>query len=147
MKGGQRPTPTASTGAAAAIKITYGALVPLPPHGAFDFVPNPENWPKFFSTMTSAESLEGWGAPGGKARLTINVGGRSLVSKLQLLESDRPHHIRYIAQNKIDSAPNVVATVNDRRFEAVELLASRRTWRQGLKQIPAQALTWKRSLT
>jgi uncharacterized protein YndB with AHSA1/START domain len=156
------------------MKITYGALIPLPPDEAFDFVSNPENWPKFFSTMTSARSLEGWGTPGGKARLTINVRGRALVSELQLLEWDRPHHIRYIAQNRLDDAADTVATVNDRRFEAADggtrliastatmpahaaglsglnqnlaLLASRRTWRQGMEEIPAQASAWKRSRT
>ena len=96
------------------MKITYGAVLPLPPEQAFDFVSDPASWPTFFESMESAEALQGWGSPGGKARMVSKFLGRSLVSELELVEWDRPHGFRYTART-----PGRPDMDNVRTFDAV----------------------------
>ena len=37
------------------MKISYGALIPLPPDEAFGFVADPVNWPLFFPGVRSVD--------------------------------------------------------------------------------------------
>lgn len=78
------------------MKIRFAAVIPLPPEEAFDFVANPANWPRFIASCRSAEALDGWGAPGGRAVMHTTLFGRELVNDLELLEWDRPHRFRYV---------------------------------------------------
>ena len=94
---GRSPICRSRAGGRAFMKITYGAVLPLPPEQAFDFVSDSTKWPTFFESMESAEALQGWGSPGGKARMVSKFLGRSVVSELELVEWDRPHRFRYTA--------------------------------------------------
>ena len=51
-------------------RISYGAIVPLPPAEVFAFVSDPRHWHLFFDSVRSAEADADWGAVGGHARLT-----------------------------------------------------------------------------
>lgn len=145
--------------------MTYGAVVPLPPDEAFDFVSDPANWPSFIESMESAERLEGWGTPGGRARMVTRVSGRRLTTELELVEWERPTRFRYIGHNESRADMD-----NSRVFEAVpegtrltgtttaharpglamlvDLVAAvalRRMLHRAMKELPTQALKWKQS--
>ena len=77
------------------MKISYGALIPLPPDEAFGFVADPVNWPLFFPGVRSVDKGDDWGRVGGHARLTSVVLGRSLTMDLELTEWDPPRSFRY----------------------------------------------------
>ncbi len=141
------------------MQIKYGAVLPLPPEQAFDFVSNPANWGTFFDSVESAEALQGWGSPGGKARMVNKVLGREVVTDLEVLEWDRPHQFRYVAHstdhpdmdNKrtFDAVPGgtrLTGTTDAtaRRgvgwvFDTISGLAVRRLYKRGMKELPGQA--------
>jgi hypothetical protein len=77
------------------VKITYSAVLPLPPDEAFAFVADPFNWPSFFPGVRAVDTEHGWGRVGGNARLTSVVLGRSLTMNLELTEWDPPKSFRY----------------------------------------------------
>ena len=77
------------------MKITYGAVVPLPPEEAFAFVADPDNWPLFFPGVRAVDKADDWGRVGGHARLTSVILGRSLTMSLELTEWDPPTAFRY----------------------------------------------------
>ena len=77
------------------MKISYGAVLPLPPEEAFRFVADPVNWPLFFPGVRSVNKDDNWGRVGGHARLTSVVLGRSLTMDLELTEWDPPRAFRY----------------------------------------------------
>jgi carbon monoxide dehydrogenase subunit G len=77
------------------MKISYGAVLPLPPEEAFRFVADPVNWPLFFPGVRSVDKDDDWGRVGGHARLTTVVLGRSLTMDLELTEWDPPRSFRY----------------------------------------------------
>ena len=77
------------------MKISYGAVLPLPPEEAFGFVADPVNWPLFFPGARSVDKDNDWGWIGGHARLTSVVLGRSLTMDLELTEWDPPRSFRY----------------------------------------------------
>jgi Polyketide cyclase / dehydrase and lipid transport len=77
------------------MKISYGAVVPLPPDEAFAFVSDPEKWPTFFENMRSSEGGDDWGAVGGHARMTNVLLGRSFESDMELTAWDPPREFRY----------------------------------------------------
>jgi hypothetical protein len=81
----------------AEVEIAYGAVVPLPPEAAFAFVADPTTWPRFFDALESAEPLEGWGAVGGRGRMTTRFLGSSVTSELEITEWDPPRAFRYTA--------------------------------------------------
>lgn len=77
------------------MKITYGAVLPLPPDKAFGFVADPENWPLFFPGVRAVDKDVDWGRVGGHARLTTVIFGRALTMHLELTEWDPPTAFRY----------------------------------------------------
>ncbi|HEX5532861.1 MAG TPA: SRPBCC family protein [Actinomycetales bacterium] len=77
------------------MKISYGAVLPLPPEDAFSFVADPENWPLFLPTVRSASKNRDWGQVGGHAHLTNKVLGRLFSMDLELTEWDPPRSFRY----------------------------------------------------
>jgi carbon monoxide dehydrogenase subunit G len=77
------------------MKISFGAVLPLPPQEAFRFVADPVNWPLFFPGVRSVDKDDDWGTVGGHARLTSVVLGRSLTMDLELTEWDPPRSFRY----------------------------------------------------
>lgn len=140
------------------MQITYSAVVPAPVEEAFDFVSNPANWPTFFRQMTSAEVLEGWGHPGGTARMVNRVLGQEVVTDVELVEWNPPHGFRYVGHNR-----GRAQTDNRRVFEAVPggtrltgtttaqvgaglaglldrvtLVAARRVFDRAMKRLPLQ---------
>lgn len=64
------------------MKITYGAVLPLPPQEAFTFVADPDNWPLFFPGLRRVDKDDDWGVVGGHARLTSVLVGRALTMNL-----------------------------------------------------------------
>ncbi len=78
-------------------QVAYGALLPVPQEWAFAFVSDPRQWPLFFPTMESGEPLDGWGSPGGRARMRVRFLGRLRTLELELLEWDAPRSFRYLA--------------------------------------------------
>src|SRR5215204_873625 len=85
-------------GQMAEVEIAYGAVVPLPPEAAFAFVSDPTTWPRFFDALESAGPLDGWGAVGGRGRMTTRFLGSSVTSELELTEWDPPRAFRYTAR-------------------------------------------------
>lgn len=149
------------------MQIKYGALIPLPPDEAFEFVSDPTNWPRFFNSIESVEVGENWGTPGGRAKMVNGILTQEVVTELELLDWNRPYGFRYVGRNQGRSD-----MVNDRVFEAVAegtrltgttasygerragtsgltdaimLLAARRIFRRAMKELPAQAVHWARS--
>jgi len=95
-------------------RISYGAVVPLPPDEAFAFVCEPRNWPSFFTSMRDSSRDDSWGSVGGRARMTNVVLGRSFTSELQIMVWDPPRELRYVSRQA--GAP----TLDNRRvFEPV----------------------------
>ena len=76
------------------MKISYGAVLPLPPEEAFAFVADPVNWPLFVAGVRSVLK-DDWGQVGGHAYLTSVVLGRSVTMDLELTEWDPPRSFRY----------------------------------------------------
>jgi hypothetical protein len=77
------------------MKISYGAVLPLPIDEAFAFVADPVNWPSFFPGVREVTKDDDWGHLGSHARLTSVVLGRALTMDLQLTEWDPPTEFRY----------------------------------------------------
>ena len=77
------------------MKITYGAVLPLPLEEAFTFVADPLNWPTFFPGVRAVDKDADWGSVGGRARLTTVVLRRSMTMYLELTEWDPPNAFRY----------------------------------------------------
>jgi hypothetical protein len=77
------------------MRISYGAVLPLPPEEAFAFVADPLNWPLFVPSVRSVHKDDDWGQVGGHAHLTSVVFGRSVTMDLALTEWDPPRSFRY----------------------------------------------------
>ena len=77
------------------MKITYGAVLPLPADEAFAFVADPVNWPLFFPARQAVAKDDDWGRVGGHARLTSIIFGRPMTMDLELTEWDPPNAFRY----------------------------------------------------
>lgn len=77
------------------MRISFGAVVPLPPDEAFAFVSDPQNWPLFIDFIRTAEAGPGWGTVGGRARMVSAVLGRTFESDLELTVWDPPREFRY----------------------------------------------------
>ncbi|HEX6325320.1 MAG TPA: SRPBCC family protein [Jiangellaceae bacterium] len=77
------------------MKITYGAVLPLPPEEAFTFMADPLNWPRFSPGVRAVDKDDDWGHVGGHAHLTSVILGRSLTMTLELTEWDPPRTFRY----------------------------------------------------
>ena len=77
------------------MRISYGAVLPLPPEEAFAFVADPVNWPLFVPSVRSVHKDDDWGQVGGHAHLTSVVFGRSVTMDLELTEWDPPRSFRY----------------------------------------------------
>lgn len=94
--------------------IAYGAELPVPPTRAFAVVSDPEQWPRFFTGMQSAEKDPGWGRPGGRGRMVNRFLGATVRSDLEVLEWDPGRTFRYRGVQ-----PGRPDTDNRREFEAV----------------------------
>ncbi len=141
------------------MRIEYGAQLPLSIEQAFDFVSNPANWPAFFDSISSAEALEGWGAPGGRARMVNRVLGREVVTDLELLEWDRPHGFRYVGHTAgrpdmdnnrafaaVPGGTRLTGTTSVRArrglaglLDVITALAVHRIYRRAMAELPSQA--------
>jgi hypothetical protein len=77
------------------MKISYGAVLPLPPEEAFAFMADPVNWPLFTPSVRSVNKDDDWGRVGGHAHLTSAVLGRSMTMDLEVTEWDPPRSFRY----------------------------------------------------
>jgi hypothetical protein len=77
------------------MRISYGAVIPLPPEAAFTFVADPVHCPLFVPSVRSVHKDDDWGQVGGHAHLTSVVLGRSVTMDLQLTEWDPPRSFRY----------------------------------------------------
>ena len=75
------------------MRISYGAVLPLPPEEAFAFVADPVNWPLFVPSVRSVHKDDDWGQVGGHA--PSGVFGRSVTMDLELMEWDPPRSFRY----------------------------------------------------
>jgi hypothetical protein len=96
------------------VRLTYGAVIPLPPEPAFAFVTDPLNWPSFFSSMRGARKDADWGSVGGRAQMRTVVLGRTVTSDLEMTAWDPPHEFGYVSRQA--SAP---ALTNHRVLEPV----------------------------
>jgi glyoxylase-like metal-dependent hydrolase (beta-lactamase superfamily II) len=96
------------------VRLTYGAVIPLPPEQAFAFVTDPLNWPSFFSSMRGARKDADWGSVGGRAQMRTVVLGRTVASDLEMTVWDPPHEFGYVSRQA--SAP---ALTNHRVLEPV----------------------------
>jgi glyoxylase-like metal-dependent hydrolase (beta-lactamase superfamily II) len=79
-------------------RIDYGAVLPLSEEEAFAFITDPDTWPAFFDSLRSTERDPDWGQPGGHARMTNRILGRTLRSELELTEWDPPRGFSYLAR-------------------------------------------------
>ena len=77
------------------MKISCGAVLPLPPEEAFAFVADPVNWPLFVPSVHSVHKDDDWGQVGGHAHLTSVVFGVSVTMDVELTEWDPPRSFRY----------------------------------------------------
>ncbi len=77
------------------MRVTYGAVLPLPQEDAFAFVADPLNWPSFSPGVRSVTKDDDWGRVGGHAHITSAVLGRSLEMELELTEWNPPDSFRY----------------------------------------------------
>ncbi len=94
------------------IKLSFGAVLPIPGDEAFGFVSEPANWPLFFESMRSAQRQEGWGKVGGRAQVVTRFPGRVVTSEIELTEWDPPRRFRYISRQR-----GLPTLDNDRVFE------------------------------
>ncbi len=82
--------------AGAPARISYGAVVPLPPDEAFAFVSEPSNWPAFFPSVRSVSKEQGWEAVGGRASMASDFLGRTVAAELEMTVWDPPREFRYL---------------------------------------------------
>jgi glyoxylase-like metal-dependent hydrolase (beta-lactamase superfamily II) len=82
--------------------IDYGAVLPLSEEEAFAFITDPDTWPSFFDSLRSTERDPDWGRPGGHARMTNRILGRTVRSELELTEWDPPRRFAYLAHHPGD---------------------------------------------
>jgi glyoxylase-like metal-dependent hydrolase (beta-lactamase superfamily II) len=83
-------------------RIDYGAVLPLSEEEAFAFITDPDTWPAYFDSLRSTEKDPDWGRPGGHARMTNRILGRTVHSELELTEWDPPRGFRYLAHQSGD---------------------------------------------
>ena len=104
----------ASQPAGRPVRLTYGAVVPLPQEEAFAFVADPRHWPSFFSGMRASSKDDGWEGVGGRARMTNAFLGRSVTSELEMTVWHPPREFGYISRQ-----PDGPPLHNHRVFEPV----------------------------
>ena len=112
------------------MRISYGAVLPLPPEEAFAFVADPVNWPLFVPSVRSVNKDEDWGQVGGHAHLTSVVFGRFVTMDLELTEWNPPRSFRYT----VSQGGKPGNDDNRRTFEQV----AGRTRLTGTTEIPAR---------
>ncbi len=103
-----------STASRKPIRISYGAVVPLPPDAAFAFVSDPLNWPSFFSSLRDSSRSEHWGA-GGRGQMSNVVLGRTITSEIEVMVWNPPHEFRYLSRQ-----PGTPPLDNRRLFEPAQ---------------------------
>jgi hypothetical protein len=81
-----------------ALRIAYGAVIPLPPDEAFSFVSDPENWLSFISSLRESSKDDAWGRVGGRGQMSNVVLGRRIASEIELTVWDPPHEFRYVSR-------------------------------------------------
>lgn len=111
------------------MRITYGAVLPLPTEDAFAFVADPLNWPSFSPGVREVIKDDDWGHVGSHAHLSSTVFGRTMKMDLELTEWDPPHAFRYTVST--NGGPR--NDDNRRTFEAL----SAGTRLTGTTEIPA----------
>lgn len=81
-------------------RVQLSAALPVDPERAFAVVSDPTAWPAFFAPIHTAEAGEGWGRPGGRARVRVRVLGRLVDSELEVLDWAAPHLLRYVTRQR-----------------------------------------------
>lgn len=140
------------------MKISYEAVLPLPPDQAFRFVSDSANWPSFFANMRSAETADDWGRTGGHASMTNRFLGRTVRSQLRLTTWNAPTEFRYTATTPGDlvmdnrrvltpvaggtklTGSTVLVGADPRRLsQRLRLIALRRVYRKAMARLPEAA--------
>jgi hypothetical protein len=98
------------------MKITYGAVLPLPLDDAYAFAADPVNWTSFFPGVREVSKDHDWGRLGSHARLTSVILGRPLTMDLELTEWQPPTAFGYTVSR--DGGPG--NDDNRRTFEPVD---------------------------
>jgi glyoxylase-like metal-dependent hydrolase (beta-lactamase superfamily II) len=80
------------------VRITYEAVIPLPPQEAFAFLTEPRNWPSFVSSMRSTSKEAGWEGIGGRAEMANTFMGRRVTSELEMTAWDPPREFGYVSR-------------------------------------------------
>jgi glyoxylase-like metal-dependent hydrolase (beta-lactamase superfamily II) len=110
--------------------IDYGAVLPLPEEEAFAFITDPDTWPSFFDSLRSTERDPDWGRPGGHARMTNRVLGRTVHSELELTEWDPPRGFSYLAHHPgepdLDNRRDLTAVPGGTRLHGTTTIEVRR---------------------
>ena len=79
-------------------EVRFDGVMPVPRAEAFDFLADARNWPAFLPGVESVDHVDGWGAPGGRCRLTIRLLGRPRTFDCEMTEIDPPQVFRYVAR-------------------------------------------------
>jgi carbon monoxide dehydrogenase subunit G len=81
-------------------EVRFDGVLPIPRAEVFDFLSDARNWPAVLPGVQTVDHVEGWGAPGGRCRLTIRLLGRGRTLDCEMLESERPNRFRYVAHEE-----------------------------------------------
>ncbi|HEU4424053.1 MAG TPA: SRPBCC family protein [Pilimelia sp.] len=85
---------------AAMTEIRFRGTVPMPRTEVFDYFVDARLWPAWFPGVEAVDDIEGWGAPGGRCRLTVRVLGRRRTFHCQMTKIDRPQLFAYVAREE-----------------------------------------------
>jgi hypothetical protein len=80
------------------MRLSYGAVIPLPPEEAFAFVSDPLNWPSFFSSLRDSSRDADWGGVGSRGQMSNVVLGRTITSEIEVTAWNPPHEFRYVSR-------------------------------------------------
>jgi carbon monoxide dehydrogenase subunit G len=81
-------------------EVRFDGVVPAPPADVFDLLADARNWPSVMPGVETVDGVDGWGAPGGRCRLTIRLLGQSRTFDCEMTDVDRPQLFRYLAREE-----------------------------------------------
>lgn len=81
-------------------EVRFDGDMPIPRAQVFDLLADARNWPAFLPGVKAVDHVEGWGAPGGRCRLTISLLGRRRTVDCEMTAFERPRLFHYLAREE-----------------------------------------------
>jgi hypothetical protein len=77
------------------MRIEVSTRFDVPLHAGFDFITDPDNWPRYWPDLVLVDPSSRWRAPGDRARVTLRLLGRPVELEMTLDRFDPYRLVEY----------------------------------------------------